>query len=171
MIIKILIILVVILIFYHIFDMLIKMSKPNITSEPFVSGQCPTQLIKKGTQLLLYNPDLAKVPGVNPIVLKDLKEYEEYVKWQRASGLNCPILHLERIYDGQGNEKYEIKNSFMLDAPPGPLNHDLPKKYKTPNVSKLLNADKENNPPFNKNTFPGYDEYNQNIGKNIAEFL
>ena len=164
MIIKVFTLLLAVLIFCHIFDMLVKMTKPS-TNEGFVSGQCPTQIIKKGNQILLYNPDLAKVPGVNPIILKDLKEYEEYIKWQRASGLSCPILHLEQMFDSQGNEQYEIKNSFMLDAPPGPLNHDLPKQYKPPSVSKLLNADKENNLPYNEGSFPAYDEYNQDIGK------
>ena len=72
-------------------------------------------LIKRGNQIMLYNPKLAKIPGVNPIILSSLKDYEEYVKWQRASKVNCPILHLERMFDTQGNAKYEIKNSFLLD--------------------------------------------------------
>ena len=69
-------------------------------------------MIKKGNQILLYNPKMAKIPGVNPIVLKSLKEYKDYIKWQRANKLNCPILHLERMYDTQGNENYEIKIVF-----------------------------------------------------------
>ena len=50
------------------------------TKEGFVSNQCPTTMIKKGNKIILYNPRLAKVPGVNPIVLSSLEEYKEYVK-------------------------------------------------------------------------------------------
>lgn len=132
--------------------------------ESFVSGQCPTTLVKKGNQILLYNPDMAKVPGVNPIVFKSLREYEKYVKWQRASGLRCPILHLERMFDTQGNAKYEIKNSFLLDQPVGPLNHDLPHIRKPPCVQDLLDANRENK-PYNQNMFPSFDPYNQDVGK------
>lgn len=132
--------------------------------EGFVSGQCPTTLVKKGNQILLYTPEKAKVPGVNPIVFSCLKEYEKYVKWQRASGLNCPILHLEHLFDTQGNSKYEIKDSFMLDAPIGPLNHDLPALHKPPCLQKLLNANEENK-PYNQNMYPSFDPYNQGIGK------
>ena len=132
--------------------------------ESFVSGQCPTTLIKKGDQILLYNPEMAKVPGVNPIIFKCLKDYEKYVKWQRASGLNCPILHLEQMFDTQGNAKYEIKNSFTLNAPIGPLNHDLPNLHKPPCVQRLLNANAENK-PYNQNMYPAFDPYNQRVGK------
>lgn len=132
--------------------------------EGFVSNQCPTTMIKKGNQIYLYNPKLAKIPGVNPIVLNSLKDYEEYVKWQRASKINCPILHLERMYDTQGVEQYEIKQSFMLDQPSGPLNHDLPHINKTPNMNELLNAHQDNNNPYNNNSFPAFDPYNQNLG-------
>ena len=132
--------------------------------ESFVSGQCPTTLIKKGNHILLYNPEMAKVPGVNPIVFNNLRDYEKYVKWQRASGLKCPILHLQQVFDTQGNSKYEIKNSFALDAPVGPLNHDLPNLHKPPCVQDLLNAN-EDNKPYNKNMYPAFDPYNQDVGK------
>jgi len=132
--------------------------------EGFVSNQCPTTMIKKGNQIILYNPQLAKVPGVNPIILSSLEDYKDYVKWQRASNINCPVLHLERMYDTQGNENYEIKPSFMLDQPSGPLNHELPIVNKRPSVSQLLNASYDNNVPYNQNSFPAFDPYNQNVG-------
>ena len=119
---------------------------------------------KKGNQIMLYNPSLAKVPGVNPIILKSLRDYEKFIKWQRESGINCPILHLEHMYDTQGFEQYEIKNSFMLDQPNGPLNHNLPNIKKTPSLELLLNADHDNI-PYNQNSFPAYDEHNQNVGR------
>ena len=136
----------------------------NSKKEGFVSNQCPTTMIKKGNKIYLYNPKLAKIPGVNPIVLDSLKDYEEYVQWQRASKINCPILHLERMYDTQGNENYEIKPSFMIDQPSGPLNHELPHMHKTPDIHELLNAHQDNNIPYNQNSFPAFDPYNQNLG-------
>lgn len=135
------------------------------SKEGFVSNMCPTTMVKRGNQILLYNPKLAKIPGVNPIVLESLKDYEEYVKWQRASNINCPILHLERIYDTQGSEQYEIKPSFLLDRPTGPLNHSLPGVPKRPNINELLNASYDNNKPYNANMYTAYDPHNQNIGQ------
>ena len=132
--------------------------------EGFVSGECPTTLIKKDNKIMLYNPDKAKVPGVNPIVLDSLKDYEEYVKWQKASSLNCPILHLEQVFDTQGDAKYEIRDSFLLDTPAGPLNHELPNLHKPPCVQKLMDANKDNT-PYNQNMYASFDPYNQDVGR------
>ena len=140
------------------------MQNKDSAKEGFVSNQCPTTMIKKGNQIILYNPQLAKIPGVNPIVLSSLEDYKEYIKWQRASNMSCPILHLERMYDTQGNENYEIKPSFMLDQPSGALNHELPIVNKRPSVSQLLNASYDTNIPYNQNSFPAFDPYNQNVG-------
>lgn len=140
-------------------------SKGKEGKEGFVSNMCPTTMIKRGNKIMLYNPELAKVPGVNPIVLSSLKDYEDYVKWQRASKINCPILHLEQMYDTQGNEQYEIKSSFMIDRPNGPLNHSLPSVPKRPDINQLLNANYESNKPYNTNMYPAYDAHNQNIGQ------
>lgn len=81
--------------------------------EPFVSGKCPTTLIKDGQYLYLYDPSMAKVPGVNPIRLKSVDEYKEFIEWQRKSQLNCPVLHLERVYTADGTEMYEIRQNFL----------------------------------------------------------
>ena len=133
-------------------------------SEGFVSGRCPTTMIKQGDKILLYNPKYAKIPGVNPIVLDSLQEYKEYIKWQRESKLNCPILHLEKSYDTQGNEMLEIRHSFDDDVvQAGALNHRLPNIHATPKIGKLLDAGQDV-PPFNKNQYPGYDEKNRYVG-------
>ena len=133
-------------------------------SEGFVSGQCPNTLIKDGNQILLYNPEMAKIPGVNPVVFKSLKDYEKYIKWQRANGLNCPILHLEKVYDTQNTSQYEVRNSFMTNEPVGAMNHNLPNLRKPPCMDRLLNANIENK-PYNQNMYPSFDPYNQDIGK------
>ena len=144
--------------------------------EGFVSGQCPTTLIKDGDKILLYNPDMVKVPGVNPIVFSCLKDYEKYIKWQRASGLNCPLLHLEQVYDSQGTSQYEIRNSFMENEPTGHLNHNLPNFHKPPCMEKLLDASVDNHKEFVfqslvQNMYPSFDPYNQDIGKVVEHAL
>ena len=139
-----------------------------VNEEPFVSGTCPTTMIKKGDKIMLYNPELAKIPGVNPLIMDSLKDYKEYVKWQRANGLKCPILHLEKAYDAQGNEQYEIKRSFAgedQDIHVGALNHNLPIIQKEPKIDFLLDAQAQNNAIYNQNQLPAYDPYNQNIGR------
>ena len=92
----------------------------NKFTESFVSSNCPTTMVRKGDKIMLYDPKMAKIPGVNPIYLNSLKEYEKYMKWQRASGLKCPILHLEKEFDAQGFEKYQIKkklHAFKWNSP------------------------------------------------------
>jgi len=85
-------------------------------AESFVSGQCPTTLIKDGNHIFLYDPSMAKVPGVNPIQFKSIEEYKDYIEWQRKNKLQCPILHLERGCTAQGTDMYEIRQNF-IDIP------------------------------------------------------
>ena len=159
-------------IFFTVDKMLMMVKKTNMDKinsyEPFVSGHCPTTMIKKGGKIMLYNPELAKIPGVNPLIMDSLKDYKEYVKWQRASGLKCPILHLEKEFDTQGNEQYAIKRSFAgedQDIYVGDLNHDLPIIQKEPKMEFLLDAQSQNNSIYNQNQSCAYDPYNQNIGR------
>ena len=132
-------------------------------NEGFVSGQCPTTIIKDGNKILLYNPDYAHVPGVNPIEMKNLDEYKEYIEWQRANKLNCPILHLEKMFDAQGETMYEIRPSFTTEMNVGGMNHSLPVVRKQTNPKITLNAALES-PPYNCNQYESYDKDNQNIG-------
>lgn len=125
----------------------------NQYREGFVSGNCPTTLIKDGKHILLYDPTKAKVPGVNPIQMKGLQEYKEYIEWQRASNLRCPILHLERVYTTQGNHMYEIRQNF-LEQPEGGVMHEAPCNGDA-NVSR---------PPYNQNQYVAYDKENQTQG-------
>lgn len=138
--------------------------KDSRQKEGFVSNQCPTTMIKQGDSIVLYNPKLAKIPGVNPIVIPTLEDYKQFVKWQRASGLNCPVLHLERVYDAQNGEQYAIRNSFLLDEDGGALNHRLPEVKTRPSVSELLDGATSTNKQYNQNQYPSYDPYNQNVG-------
>lgn len=136
--------------------------------ESFISTECPNTMIKDGNKILLYNPKYPKVPGVNPIQLDSLEDYDEYVEWQRANNLTCPILHLEKVFDAQGGEQYQVKNSFETNGTGG-LNHTIPNVRHTPcqntmDVGQTINASLDD-PPYNSNQYPAYDEYDQDIGR------
>jgi len=128
-----------------------------------VSGQCPTTLIKDGNDFLLYNPDYAGVPGVNPMKMGSLEDYKEYVEWQRANKLDCPILHLEKVFDTQGAPMYEIRPDFDKSLNIGGMNHNLPIIQTSPNLQRMLDNSLDNS-PFNSNQYESYDKHNQNIG-------
>lgn len=131
--------------------------------EPFIAGQCPTTLIKDGQNILVYNPNYAGVPGVNPVKMKDLEDYKEFIEWQRANKLNCPILHLEKVFDTQGSPMYEVRPSFDQTLNIGGMNHNLPVVKTTPNIKKTMDAALDDC-PFNQNQYPSYDKENQTIG-------
>ena len=103
------------------------------------------------------------VPGVNPIELRSLNEYKEYIQWQRASKIKCPLLHLEKVFDSQGMPMYEIRPSFVTELNMGGVNHNLPKMEITPNINKVMEASLMG-APFNCNQYQPYDKDNQTIG-------
>lgn len=134
--------------------------EPEI-KESFVGINCQTTLIKDGNNILLYDSTKATVPGVNPIKLKNLDEYKEYIKWQRANQIRCPILHLEKVYTTQGSEMYEIRQNFIENQDePGSNPHFIDES--SPN--KKCNDATLSHPPFNSNQYPGFDEQNQTQG-------
>ena len=137
--------------------------------ESFISAECPNTMIKDGNKILIYNPNHPKVPGVNPIQMESLEDYEEYVSWQRANKINCPILHLEKVFNTQGEEKYQVKDDFNSENCDGGLNHDVPNVKETPDLGKIIDATLDN-PPYNSNEYPGYDPLDQDVGrKNVID--
>lgn len=98
----------------------------NFTHKDFVETfinerkECYDLLVKKGNYIFLYNSKLAYVPGVNPIQFNNLEEYTEYIQWERANGINCPVLFLQHEYDAQNNSTYKLRPS--LDNQQGGLN-------------------------------------------------
>ncbi len=130
-----------------------------IEPESFVGDNCQNTIIKDGNNILLYDSTKATIPGVNPIKLKGLDEYKEYIKWQRASNIRCPILHLEKIYTTQGNEMYEIKQNFFKNDNENGSNPDLVDETK-----EKCNDATLTHPPFNANQFPAFDKENQTQG-------
>ena len=122
-----------------------------------VTKRCPNILVQKGSRFFLYNSNLAIVPGVNPIEFDTLEEYTEFIDWQRSQGIRCPILYLQHSYDTQGEAVYKIRpgpDDLQGGLPPSNTNNRL-----------LIDANR-NDPPYNQNIAPGYDQTNQNIGIN-----
>ena len=132
-----------------------------------IKKRCPNILLQKGTTYYLYNSNVAKVPGVNPVRFNNLAEYVEFIEWQRGQGIRCPIMFVQESYDAQGNPTYNLRPS------PTELNGGLqPHQLLLPNEStvlkqaiqeKLFDAG-HNDYPFNKNSYPSFDPQNQYIG-------
>ena len=114
--------------------------------ENFENKSCPNILLKKNNEIYLFNSNKAKIPGINPVKFNNLNDYIEFLNWERSQNINCPVLYLEQTFNPQGEITYKQKN----------LNQDS-------NFSLLLNATR-NNPPYNKNMYPGFDPDNQYIG-------
>lgn len=131
--------------------------QPIIESyENNTSIRCPNLLIQRGSILYLSNSRVANVPGVNPIKFNNLDEYVEFTKWQQSQGIRCPVLYLQEVYDTQGNRVYKSRPS-----PENPQS-GLPDAFPVEDT-KLLDAGRDD-PPFNKNSYPAYDQQSQYIG-------
>jgi hypothetical protein len=142
------------------------------------SGQrCPNLLIQKGSRFYLYNSKLAKVPGVNPIEFDNLEDYTEFLDWQKSQNIRCPVLYLQETYDAQGNPVYKARPSvsepqaglppsiasssgdIIMESSLGDAN-----SLAYPDPSLLVDATR-NDPPYNYNSYPAYDQTDYYIGK------
>ena len=135
------------------------------TQEGFFNNKCHNMLFQEGNKIVLYNKNLAKIPGVNPIKFDNLEEYKEFLEWQRSKNIRCPVLHFQKSIDAQGNDVYAIKPS------PTSLDDDMskyipPKQGNNVEKSKLYDAGRDD-PPYNKNSYPGFDSNNQYIGLDV----
>ena len=146
-------------IFIFILGLYIVSTRPCSTfKEAFESkGSCPDVLVQVGPKLYLYNSKKAEVPGVNPIEFRNLEEYAEFIQWQRKNDITCPVLFLQKMYDPQGNSMYRMR--------PSPLDphNGIPPVLSNEKTSKLIDASRDD-PPYNKNSYPGFDPMNQRIG-------
>jgi hypothetical protein len=123
-------------------------------------SRCPNVLIQKGAKLYLFNSKKKEIPGVNPILFNNLEEYVEFVEFQRATGTICPVLYLQHSSEANGTEAYKIRPSptNLQGGLSGVAASSLP--FSPPprqQVTKLLDASR-NSPPFNVNSYPGYDD-------------
>ena len=138
--------------------------------------RCPNILIQKGANFFLYNSRLAQVPGVNPIEFQNLEDYTEFIAWQRSQGIRCPVLYLQQTYDAQGNPVYKVRPSVsepQAGLPPSiasSLGDVIPESAITaatpllyPDPTLLVDATR-NDPPYNKNSYPAYDNTDYYVG-------
>ena len=121
-------------------------------------------MIQKGSKFYLKNTNLANVPGVNPIQFDSLEDYEQFIKWQRSQGIRCPVLYLQASYDTQGEEVYKARPSPNNIMPGLPIGQNFQQPAQPPEI--LLYDAARNDPPYNMNSFPGYDPQDQYIGVN-----
>tara|TARA_B100000963_G_scaffold308400_1_gene283872 strand:+ start:735 stop:1238 length:504 start_codon:yes stop_codon:yes gene_type:complete len=121
--------------------------------------ECPNILIEENSKLYLYNSKKSKIPGVNPIVFNNLEEYVEFLQFQRNKNIRCPVLELRKSYTTQGEENYVIKSSN-----PNMVADQNDVQVSAP-VQKLLDASRDD-PPYNDNSYPGYDKENMYVGVN-----
>jgi hypothetical protein len=144
--------------------------------------RCPNLLIQKGSKFYLYNSKLAQVPGVNPIEFDNLEDYTEFLDWQKSQGIRCPVLYLQASYDTQGNQVYKVRPSVSepqaglppSTAAPMGIASQIPPILESslirndgltyPNPTLLVDATR-NDPPYNRDSYPAYDESSYYVGK------
>jgi hypothetical protein len=123
-------------------------------------NRCPNVLIQKGPKYYLYNSNIAQVPGVNPIEFNNLEEYTEFLDWQRAAGIRCPVLYVQNTYDIQGNRVYKMRPSAteLQGGLPPTTPVPLPLKF-----TKLVDANQSDG-VYNKNGYPAFDQSSYYVG-------
>ena len=83
---------------------------------------CPTLLIKRGKQLMLFNKNLPEIPKENPVFFDNLEQYIAYVKVQReVYKQECPVLFLQEETNTQGKEVYRMRQPINNDITIDPL--------------------------------------------------
>ena len=129
--------------------------------ESFDTQSCPNMLVRKGEKFHLINTKTLRVPGVNPVIFNNLEEYEDYFKFQKSQGINCPVLYFQETYDAQNRAGYRLLANPL--EPHGGLNLTKPGKKGEP-VRALLTDANRDDPPFNQNQFAGFDAQDQYVG-------
>jgi hypothetical protein len=153
----------------------------GLTNNTLNAPRCPNLLIQKGSKFYLYNSKIAQVPGVNPVEFNNLEDYTEFLDWQRSQNIRCPVLYLQETYDAQGNRVYKSRPSVSepqaglppsAAAPVGIASQVTPMMETSlepvgedayPNPTLLVDATR-NDPPYNQNSYPAYDQTSYYIG-------
>lgn len=110
--------------------------------------KCPKVLIKKGEQLILYDESNNEIQN-----FASLDEYIDYLKNERARGISCPVLFLQKENDTQGNDVYRIRPGiFDQQGGMGPVN-----------ITPIIDANRKSK-IYNVNNYPGFDPLGLQIG-------
>jgi hypothetical protein len=111
--------------------------------------------------LHLLNTKKAKVPGINPMIFKNLEEYVEFVDWQRKMGISCPILYFQKTVNTQGENGYRLLPDPLNKN--GGLSSHLPEKG---GAMRYLLDSNRNDLPYNNYQYAGFDKDDQRVGVN-----
>jgi hypothetical protein len=137
----------------------------SFASNAIQTNRCPNILVQHGSEIFLYNSNVEKVPGVNPIRFKSLDDYSEFMEWLRGRGIRCPVLFLQYSYDAQGNPVYKMRPS-PVDLQGG-LSANVPYSPAPAALVQMMDASRDN-PPFNNQMYDGFDPLNFNMGDYTA---
>ena len=95
---------------------------PSKAIDTVGEDMCPTLLIKRGKQLMLFNKNMPEVPKENPVFFDNLDQYMAYVKIQReVYKQDCPVLFLQEETNAQGEEVYRLRRPVNNDITVDPL--------------------------------------------------
>lgn len=73
---------------------------------------CPTLLIKRGNQYMLFNKNMPEEVGENPLFFDTLDQYKNYVETQRTLyNQKCPVLFLQEEVNAQGENVYRLRET------------------------------------------------------------
>jgi len=114
------------------------------------SSKCPTKIIHKNDGIYLYFTS----GEPKSVKLNNLEQYVILLEQLRKNNIKCPILFYKEMYSTQNNIGYRYMPEYSTLMLP------------TPEQSKLSDANRSSHKIYNKNTYPGYDPYNQYIGLN-----
>ena len=134
------------------------------------STSCPNILVQHDAKFYLYNSKKDKVPGVNPIQFNNLEDYTEFIDWQNANDLNCPVLFLQHTYDASGGSSYKVRPSpvdLQGGLPPVMGNGSQPTLPMPPSGTTDLSQiydESHDKPAFGATEYTGMDPEGQLIG-------
>jgi len=83
---------------------------------------CPTLLIKRGNNIMLFNKNMPETKGENPIFFDNLEQYIKFVKvQQKLYNQKCPILFLQEEVNAQGENVYRLRKTVGTTTNVDPL--------------------------------------------------
>ena len=112
------------------------------------SIKCPKVLIKKGEQLILYDDADEEIQQFT-----SLDEYIDYLKNERARGISCPVLFLQKENDTQGRDVYRVRPG-VFDQQGGMAPVD---------IAPIIDANRKSK-IYNVNNYPGFDPLGLQVG-------
>jgi hypothetical protein len=68
-------------------------------------------LIQVGSNIWLYNSNNPIIENINPVKFDNIEEYYDFVKWQNQTNRKCPVLHVQQVYNTQGEAEFHLRNT------------------------------------------------------------